>query len=103
MRSFILCRERLDRIQLILERNTGSLAVREFARTFSVWKWEIEQAAELGFIKIETHKPRTGRPSRIVLQVSRTRAAKLPLIRPKTPPAATSPSTPSSTTSSAAR
>jgi hypothetical protein len=37
------------------------LSVREFARTFSVWGWEIEQSAELGFVKIETRKPRTGR------------------------------------------
>lgn len=81
MRPSILCRERLDRIQRILARNAGALTVREFARTFSVWEWEIEQAAALGFIKIETHKPRTGRPSRIAKIVSETPAAKLPPYR----------------------
>jgi hypothetical protein len=78
MRSSILCRERLDRIQRILSRNAGALIVREFARTYSVWEWEVEQAAALGWIKIETHKPRTGRPSRIAKIVSENTAAKLP-------------------------
>lgn len=81
MRSSILCRERLDRIQRILSRNAGALTVREFARSFSVWEWEIEQAAALGWIKIETHKPRTGRPSRIAKTVSEKAAAKLPPYR----------------------
>lgn len=81
MRSSIFCRERLDRIQRILERNAGALTVREFYRTFSVWEWEVEQAAELGWIKIETRKPRTGRPSRIARIVSETPAAKLPPYR----------------------
>ena len=81
MRSSILCRERLDRIQQILARNTGALPVREFARTFSVWEWEVEQAAALGWVKIETRKPRTGRPSRIATIVSKPQAAKLPPYR----------------------
>lgn len=81
MRSSILCRERLDRIQRILERNEGALTVRKFARTFSVWEWEIAQAAGLGFVNIETCKPRTGRPSRIVRAVSNPLAAKLPPYR----------------------
>ena len=81
MMSLTLCRERLHRIQTVLARNAGSLPVREFARSFSVWEWEIEQAAVLGWIKIETHKPRIGRPSRIVQQVSQTQAAKLPPYR----------------------
>ncbi len=81
MRSSILCRERLDRIQRILSRNAGALPMREFARTYSVWKWEMEQAAELGWIKIETRKPHTGRPSRIAIIVSETQAAKLPPYR----------------------
>lgn len=55
--------------------------MREFARSFSVWEWEIEQAAVLGFIKIETHKPLTGRPSRIAKIVSESQAAKLPPYR----------------------
>ncbi len=81
MHSFILCHERLDRIQRILERNAGALTVREFARTFSVWEWEIEQASALGWLKIETRKPRTGRPSRIATIVSNPLAAKLPPYR----------------------
>ena len=81
MRPLILCRERLNRILSILDRNAGALTVREFARTFSVWEWEIEQAAALGWLKIETRKPRTGRPSRIATIVSKPQAAKLPLYR----------------------
>ena len=45
MRPLTLCRERLARIQRILSMNAGSLSVREFARSFSVWEWEIEEAA----------------------------------------------------------
>lgn len=78
MLPLILCRERLNRILRILARNAGALTVREFARMYSVWEWEVEQAAELGWINIETHKPRTGRPSRIAKTVSECLAAKLP-------------------------
>jgi len=81
MRPLTLCRERLERIQRILSRSAGALTVRDFARSFSVWPWELEQAAAIGWIKIETRKPRTGRPSRIVQQVSKTQAAKLPPYR----------------------
>lgn len=55
--------------------------MREFARSFSIATWEIEQAAGLGFIDIETHKPHTGRPSRIAKPVSKPEAAKLPPFR----------------------
>lgn len=44
MRPLTLCRERLDRSKRILHLNAGSLPVREFARSFSVWEWEIEEA-----------------------------------------------------------
>lgn len=81
MRPLTLCRERLERILRILSRNAGALPVREFARSFSVWEWEIDQAAALGWLTIEIRKPRTGRPSRIVQQVSKTQAAKLPPYR----------------------
>ena len=47
-----LCRERLARIQSVLCRQDGALSVRDFARSFSVWPWEIELAAELGFVEI---------------------------------------------------
>jgi hypothetical protein len=76
-----LCRERLERIQRILNKSAGALTVRELARSFSVWEWEIVEAAALGWIQIETKKPRTGRPSRIVREVSKPDAAKLPPFR----------------------
>ena len=81
MRPPTLCRERLNRIQRILARVGGALTVREFGRTYGVWEWEVEQAVELGWIKIETWKPRTGRPSRIARIVSKPEAAKLPPCR----------------------
>ena len=76
-----LCRERLARIQRVLNKNAGALTVRDFARSFSVWEWELEEAAALGWIQIETRKPRTGRPSRIVRNVSNPDTAKLPPYR----------------------
>ena len=76
-----LCLERLTRIQHVLNENAGSLTVRDFARTFSVWEWELEQAATLGWIHIEIRKPHTGRPSRIVKIVSKPDTAKLPPYR----------------------
>jgi hypothetical protein len=81
MRELTLCRERLARIQRVLNKNAGALTVREFARSFSVWEWEIEQAAALGWIRIEIHQPRTGRPSRIVHRASNPQSAKLPPYR----------------------
>lgn len=84
-----LCRERLKRINAILARYPHGLSVRQFARTFSVWRWEIERAAELGFVQIETRKPRTGRPalvvSRVSEDVSETKTAKLPPFRDAIP------------------
>lgn len=77
----ILCRERLNRISAILSRHPDGLSVREFTRSFSVWSWELEQAAELGFVQIETRKPRTGRPARVAVSVSKPQAAKLPPYR----------------------
>jgi len=81
MHSLILCRERLARIQRILNLLGGSLTVREFLRTYSVHEWELGQALALGWVNIGTHKPRTGRPSRIVRIVSQPVAAKLPPLR----------------------
>jgi hypothetical protein len=77
----LICRERLARIQRVLNSNAGAVTVRDFARSFSVWEWELEEAATLGWIQIETRKPHTGRPSRIVREVSRPDAAKLPPYR----------------------
>lgn len=80
--TFDFCRERLNRILALLDRHPQGLSLREFARTFSVYSWEIEQAAELGFVTITKRKPRTGRPAMIVLRrneiISQPGAAKLP-------------------------
>jgi hypothetical protein len=81
-----LCRERLNRILTLLERNPEGLSVRTFARTFSVWRWEIDQAVELGFVALETRKPPAGRPSLIAQKVSNCHAAKLPPCRAALPP-----------------
>lgn len=81
MRPLILCLERLERILSILDRRGGELPVREFERSFSVWRWEVEQAAQLGWIVIETRKPRTGRPAQIARRLSKSPAAKLPPLR----------------------
>ena len=40
--------------------------MRDLWRSHSIWNWEIEQAAELGWLTITIRKPRLGRPSRIV-------------------------------------
>jgi hypothetical protein len=48
MNPSVLCRERLARIQRVLDNRAGALTVRDFARSFSVWEWELEQAAALG-------------------------------------------------------
>ena len=77
----LLYRERLARIQSVLNKNGGKLTVRDFARSFSVWEWELKQAAALGWIQIEMRKPPTGRPSRIVKIVSKPEGAKLPPYR----------------------
>ncbi len=76
-----LCRERLARIQRVLNKNAGVLTVRTLARSYHVQPWEIEQAAALGWIQIETLKPHVGRPSRIAKTVSKPEGAKLPPFR----------------------
>lgn len=86
MRPPTLCRERLNRLLLVLQHQGGSETVRQLERRFSIWRWEVEQAATLGWVVIETHKPRTGRPSNIAKFpsdstpeiVSKSQAAKLP-------------------------
>ncbi|GAA5132257.1 hypothetical protein GCM10023213_00080 [Prosthecobacter algae] len=81
MRPPILSRERLARILLVLDKNAGTLPIREITRTFSVRKWEIEAAAALGWVEIITRKPPIGRPSRLVLKVNNSQTAKLPPYR----------------------
>ena len=76
-----LCSERLARIQRILNSNAGAVTVRTLTRSYHVQPWEIEEAAALGWIQIETKKPPTGRPSRIAKTVSKPEGAKLPPYR----------------------
>lgn len=66
MRPLILCRERLDRIRRVLERCGGTATMRDLGRSHTIYGWEIEQAAAMGWFKISTLKPRTGRHSRVV-------------------------------------
>jgi hypothetical protein len=69
------------RILSILDRRGGKLSIRDFFRSFGVFNWELEQAELLGWVKITTKKPATGRPSRVVAKVSNFQCAKLPLRR----------------------
>ena len=46
-----------------------------------MWDWEIEQAAELGWVRILSRQPRVGRPSRFAQKLSQTDVAKLPPFR----------------------
>jgi hypothetical protein len=77
MPSNALCRERLNRILSVLDRQGGSEALRQLERYFSIWRWEVNEAAALGWIEITTRKPRTGRPS-LVASISKIPPAKLP-------------------------
>lgn len=73
--------ERLERIECILNRAAGEpVTVRDFTRRYDVWKWELEQAADLGWIEIIVRKPRTGRSSPAVKfqEHSENPPAKLP-------------------------
>jgi hypothetical protein len=54
------------------------MRVRDFARTFGVWDWELEQAAALGWLEIVVKKPHIGRPSRVVQIVNNRISAKFP-------------------------
>ena len=40
--------------------------MRDLWRSHTIYGWEIEQAAELGWFKVSIRKPRVGRPSRVV-------------------------------------
>jgi hypothetical protein len=62
---FRLPRESLDRLLSILERKGGTETLRQLSRIYSFQSWEIEEAEALGFLRIETRKPKIGRPSQI--------------------------------------
>lgn len=78
MRQLILCAERLQRLQTVLSRHSGTLSLRDLSRCHGIWGWEVEQAADLGWVRIVTSKPRVGRPSRVAEIVSDYCYAKLP-------------------------
>lgn len=81
MRPLILCRERLNRLLDVLDRSGRSATVRDLWRSYRIYGWEIEQAAELGWVKIVTHHPPVGRPSRRAEKLSNNEAAKFPPCR----------------------
>lgn len=72
-----LPRERLHRLLSVLTRQGGAETARQLFRRFAILPVEIAEAESLGWVKIETRKPRTGRPSRVV-RLSDSQPAKLP-------------------------
>jgi hypothetical protein len=62
MKPLTLCRERLKRLLLVLARQGGTETLRQLDRRFRIWRWEVEQTADLGWLEIKTLKPRTGPP-----------------------------------------
>lgn len=85
MRPLILCRERLDRLLAILDSKNGRASIRDLSRSYRMYCWEIEQAADLGWVKIETYHPPVGRPSRRTEILSNNEVAKLPPYREQIP------------------
>ncbi len=81
MRPALLCRERLNRILAVLDREDGACSVRDLSRTYGIEKWEVEQAADAGWVSICQHKPRVGRSSFVAGKLSKTPSAKLPPMR----------------------
>jgi hypothetical protein len=78
MRSNLLCRERLTRLLIVLDREGGSCSLRDLYRSYGIRNWEVEQAEEAGWVSIFEHKPTVGRPSWIAAKLSESHAAKLP-------------------------
>lgn len=77
----IFSRERLFRLLEVLGRQGGSETIRNLQRTYSIYRWEVDAAEILGWVKIEVLRPKTGRPSRVVRKLSTSLAAKLPETR----------------------
>lgn len=73
----MLPRERLHRLLSVLTRQGGTETARQLFRRFAIFPAEIAEAEALGWVEIETRKPRTGRPSRVV-RLSDSPTAKLP-------------------------
>ena len=80
----MLSRERLDRLRSVLDRQGGTETLRKLTRRFAIFPAEIDAAEALGWVEIDTRKPRTGRPSRIA-RLSESQAAKLPPWRSQIP------------------
>ena len=78
MRSSILCRERLHRILALLDRYGGQVEIRTLGRNHNVPSWEVEQAEELGWVRVFERKPPVGRPARVAEKLSKSPSAKLP-------------------------
>ena len=74
----MLSSERLQRIQRLIGRHDGALSIRDFARSYGVYRWEIETAADLGWLVIETRKPPIGSPSLVARGFSKPDSTKLP-------------------------
>lgn len=78
MRANVLCREWMNRILSVLDRNGGTCSIRDFSRTYGVWNWEVEQAETAGWVCIRERKPAVGRPSFEVVKLNECDSAKLP-------------------------
>jgi len=81
MDQFTLCRERLFRLFRVIDQRGGSVTYRNLIHSHGILFWEIDQAAEQGFVEILTRKPPIGRPSYVVKILSRGPSAKLPPFR----------------------
>jgi len=81
MRPLILCYERLQRILRVLNQLGGNARIRDLERSHGIWSWEVEQAAELGWVRTFTKKPPVGRPSEIAEILNIYPSAKYPPIR----------------------
>jgi len=68
MRDLILSSETLVKILLKLRRRQHGerVTVRDLERGHGIWKWETEQAAEMGWVSITETKPPRGRPAYVV-------------------------------------
>ena len=89
MRPSTLCRERLLRIQRVLNRAGGKMSVRDLRRSFAICPWEVEQASVLGWLKlyVRAGKGHRGRSSRVVELITQDRPvnATLPPTRNQIP------------------
>lgn len=85
MRPLILCRERLNRLLHVLDRMGGIAPIRDLGRSHGIWWWEVEQAEKLGWVRVSTNKPATGRPSDVAEILNNCPSAKYPHFRSQIP------------------